>query len=575
MTTSNELNLSNEIENNLIKEAYAATLDPSRLTEFETFWESYIDAQTQKNPKGFDWENTPVNAHITLAMDIIGKVRTINDKLEEAQHLVESHYGFGFIIDENGRIIVSNTDAQRFTSEADFLSDLAIDSISTNNIMNWMKDTEEYYSFFHVHIGGGSESIPLFISPIKIEPTTDTKSVKHFLITSVESTLSTVAVDVIGRSFGLSPAESQVAGMLTDACSPKEIANLRDVKITAVRTQIVKIKEKMGAKDIPDIVRLFISMGLRQKSVKTQIGRMEAIRGLNQRKTIREASMTLRDGRRLQYFEQGHPKGQIILYIHSLIDGVEFPELFSRGLVRSALRIISPSRAGFGRSEPNRKSNIIDMVDSCVADMIDLLDHINAEEVIVLTGWAGAIAQRLALKDTDRIKNLILSGVVPVWENHYLNFLSDRDRIAVKTSIHAPQALPYLVRVKKAMQASQDHSIFMGSLDKSSYKKNKLSDFQKVYLKKKFHHTLNQSIWAFIEDLPYIHKDWTDDARQLDIPVTIVKGEDNKDQPSGAIARYKTAVPHAIVRTIKSAGSNELLMRFAEFLDVFENAKNL
>ena len=287
MTTSNELNLSNEIENNLIKEAYAATLDPSRLTEFEKFWESYIDAQTQKKPKGFDWENTPVNAHITLAMDIIGKVRTIKDKLEEAQHLVESHYGFGFIIDENGRIIVSNTDAQRFTYEADFLSDLAIDSISTNNIMNWMRDTEEYYSFFHVYVGGGSESIPLFISPIKIEPTPDAKSVKHFLITSVESTLSTVAVDVIGRSFGLSPAESQVAGMLADACSPKEIANLREVKITAVRTQIAKIKEKMGAKDIPDIVRLFISMGLRQKSVKRQIGRMEAIRGLNEPKTIR------------------------------------------------------------------------------------------------------------------------------------------------------------------------------------------------------------------------------------------------------------------------------------------------
>jgi len=571
MTTSNELNLSNEIENNLIKEAYAATLDPSRLTEFETFWESYIDAQTQKNPKGFDWENTPVNAHITLAMDIIGKVRTINDKLEEAQHLVESHYGFGFIIDENGRIIVSNTDAQRFTSEADFLSDLAIDSISTSNIMNWMRDTEEYYSFFHVYIGGGSESIPLFISPIKIEPTTDAKSVKHFLITSVESTLSTVAVDVIGRSFGLSPAESQVAGMLADACSPKEIANLRDVKITAVRTQIAKIKEKMGAKDIPDIVRLFISMGLRQKSVKIQIGRMEAIRGLNQRKTIREASMTLRDGRRLQYFEQGHPKGQMILYIHSLIDGVEFPEIYSSRLVQSGLRIISPSRAGFGRSEPNRKSNIIDMVDSCVLDMIDLLDHINADEVIVLTGWAGAIAQRLALRDTGRVKSLIFSGAVPVWENHYLNFLSDRDRIAVKTSIHAPQALPYLVRVKKAMHTSRDHSIFMGSLDKATFKKNNLSDFQKIYFKKKFHHILNQSIWAFIEDLPYIHKDWTNDARKLDLPVTIVKGEDNTDQPVDAISRYKAAVPHSIIRTIKGAGSNELLKRFAEFLDVFEN----
>ena len=281
--------------------------------------------------------------------------------------------------------------------------------------------------------------------------------------------------------------------------------------------------------------------------------------------------MTLRDGRRLQYFEQGHPKGQIILYIHSLIDGVEFPEIFSRGLVRSGLRIISPSRAGFGRSEPNRKSNIIDLVDSCVSDMINLLDHINAEEVIVLSGWAGSIAQRLALRDTGRVKSLIFSGAVPVWENHYLNFLSDRDRIAVKTSIHAPQALPYLVRVKKAMQTSQDHSIFMGSLDKSNLQKKHLSHYEKIYLKKKFHHILNQSVWALIEDLPYIHKDWTDDARKLDLPVTIVKGEDNIDQPPEAITRYKTAVPHAIVRIINRAGSNELLEYFGEFLDVFEN----
>ena len=573
MRTSNELNQSSEIENNLIKEAYAATLDPSRLKEFETFWESYIDAKTQKNPEGFDWENTPVNAHITLAMDIIGKVRTTNDQLENAQLLVESHYGFGFIIDENGRIIVSNSDAKRFTSEAEFLSDLAIDAISTKNIMNWMKDTTEYYSFFHVHIAGRSKSIPLFISPIKIASATDSKSIKHFLITSVESTLSSVAVNIIGRSFGLSPAESQVAGMLTDAHSPKEIAAQRKVKITAVRTQIANIKEKMGAKAIPDIVRMFISMGLRQKSVKSQIGRMEAIRGLNRPNTIREASMTLRDGRRLQYFEQGHPKGQIILYIHSLIDGVEFPEVFSRGLVRSGLRMISPSRAGFGKSEPNRKSNIMDVVDNCVTDMIELLDHIGAQDVILLTSWAGAIAQRLALKDARRIKSLILSGAVPVWEHHYLDFLPRRDRIAVKTSMHAPEALPYLVRVRKAMQPPHDHSIFMGSLDRT-YNKKDSSVFNETYFEKKFHHILNQNIWAFIEDLPYIHKDWTDDARQLEIPVTIVKGDENKDQPTEAITRFKEAVPHAKLKTIKGVGSYEMLIRFGDMLEIFDDIKS-
>ena len=572
--TSKHLNQSYEIEHNLIKEAYAATLDPSRLTEFETFWESYIDSQTQKNPEGFDWENTVVNAHITLAMDIIENVRPVNDKLEYAQHLVESHYGFGFIVDENGRIIVSNTDAREFTSESDFLSDLAIDAISIKNIMNWLKKPENSYSFFHVYMSGKSRTIPLFVSPIRIEPTAEANPENYFLITSIEPVMRNVDIRVIGDSFMLTHAESRVAGLLASRYTPKEIANSRNVKITAVRTQIVRIKEKMCAKDIPDIVRMFTAMGLRQRSVKSQIGRMERIRRSNWLDTVRTASMTLQDGRFFQYSEQGHPKGKIVLYIHSLIDGTQFPESISHRLLQAGYRMVSPSRAGFGNSEANRKSNIIDVVDNCVADMMELLDHIGAQDVIVISGWAGAIAQRLALKDPARIKGLILIGTVPVWETHYLDFLSRRDRIAVKTSIHAPEALPYLVRVRKAMRASSDHSLFMDSLDKLTKKEERdLSYDQGLNYKIKFQHILNQGIWAFIEDLPYIHKDWTNDARQLDLPVTIVKGEDNTDQPVEAISRYQAAVPHSIIRTIKGAGSNELLLRFAEFIDVFENLR--
>lgn len=571
MKTPTASNLTTEIENNLIKEAYAATLDPSRLTEFETFWEAYIDAQIQNSPDGFDWENTPVNAHIALAIDIIGKVRTINDKLEQAQDLVESHYGFGFITDEDGRIIVSNTDARRFTSKANHLSDLAIDAISINNILDWIKEDENPYIFFHVYFGSKPKATPLFIAPIKITSSEDLKAKKHFLITTVESNLSSVAARVIGNSFGLTEAETQVAALLAKGFTPKEVAASREVKITAIRTQIVNIKEKVGAKDIPDIVRIFISMGLRQGAVKTQIGRMEAIRGLN-RPTIREASFTLRDGRKMQYFEQGHPKGRILLQIHSLISGVEFSDNISQHLVRAGYRMISPSRAGFGKSEPNRKSSIIDVVDSCVLDIIDLLDHLGATSVDVLAGWSGAIAQRLALKDKDRISSLVLSGAVPVWEPHYLETLARRDRIAVKTSIHAPEALPYLVRVRKTMKDVEHRSVFMGSLDKLDDKKKKdLSyDGEQLY-RKRFDHILNQGIWAFTEDLPYIHKDWSDDARKLNLPVTIIKSVENTDQPLNAIKRYTKVVPDAKVSMITKTGTYQNSAYFKEVLRIIDD----
>ena len=117
------------IEHALIKEAYAAILEPTRLSDFEAFWEAYMDAQTQKNPDGFDWENTPVNAHIMMALGILERVRTANDKNAYAQQIVESNYGFGIIVDERGFILVSNTDAKTFVDGANFLKDLQIDAL--------------------------------------------------------------------------------------------------------------------------------------------------------------------------------------------------------------------------------------------------------------------------------------------------------------------------------------------------------------------------------------------------------------------------------------------------------------
>ena len=58
-------------ENQIIEETYAVSLDPTRLKDFERYWEAFIDAHLQNNPHGIDLENTPVNAHITLALDTV------------------------------------------------------------------------------------------------------------------------------------------------------------------------------------------------------------------------------------------------------------------------------------------------------------------------------------------------------------------------------------------------------------------------------------------------------------------------------------------------------------------------
>ena len=126
-------------ENNLIEEAYAATLDPTRLKDFERFWEAYIDAQLQNNPDGLDLENTPVNAHITLAHDILDRIKIVQEEANVAQQMVDSHYGFGFIVEASGRIIVANDKASLYTKEISQFKELPLDELAAQSILSWMK----------------------------------------------------------------------------------------------------------------------------------------------------------------------------------------------------------------------------------------------------------------------------------------------------------------------------------------------------------------------------------------------------------------------------------------------------
>jgi len=558
----------NTIEHALIKEAYAATLDPTRLSAFEVFWEAYIDAQTQKDPEGFDWENTPVNSHITMALDILNRVRSVSEKLELAQELVESHYGFGFIIDGEGRIIAANSDAKSVIDHHNHLNDSFIDALGLRKIMSWLESGATEFNFFEVYLYGGSKQDTWFISPIKINRDDSESKDRHFLIASVDTKLSRYAIKTIGKFFELTPAETQVAGLLSDGYSPKEVADKRGVRITAVRTQIANIKDKMGAKDIPDIVRKFVSMNIRASAARSQIRRGEAIRGLKNL-SIRQSSMTLGDGRIYQYFEQGDRKGKPILQIHSLMSAVEFPKSVGHKLNTSACRMISPARAGYGKSEPNPKRNMIDVVDSAVDDLIELLDHLGIKNVILLTGWAGPIAQRLALKDS-RVKGIVLSGAVPVWRKSYLDSLPPRYRNLLKTSIHAPKAVPYLLRVAKALIDSGNVSTFMRGLHKGNSvdpKGLEKDEDTREAFKTLFPHLSGQGVSAFAGDLPSIHTDWTHDTRKLTIPVTIAMGSKNIAQPPDAVLEYINAAPQTKLVKIEGADSYQNATHFEDILE--------
>jgi len=559
--------LINDLEQKLIKEAYGATLDPTRLANFEKYWGAYIDSKIADGPESFDIDDPPVDAHVLTALDILERIRNVNEIEQSAQILVDSHYGFGFIIDHHGDILVTNSSAVDFIGMSNTLTDLNIDELSKKQLMRWVKDVREKdaepYSFFHLCINGSAKLHCWFVCPITVDPANKNNCPDHFLITSVENEICGRDGDVIGKSLGLSPAETSVAKMLSIGRTPKEIAKARGVKITAVRTQIAKIKNKTGCQDIPAIVVKFTSMSLRSSAVKSQIGRMNHVRGHDQ-----EKRMILKDGRQYQYYLQGHPKGKAIVQIHSLISSVEITRQSNQHLVMSGYKMISPVRSGYGKSDLKTYANINDRVDGCVSDLIELLDHLKIDEYTIVTAWAGAIAQRLALKDRSRVKGIFLSGAVPLWDQSHFMYLSPRYQNIIKTSMYAPRIVPYMIRLAKVLVDSGRTKQFFGDLYDMNDSDRQALQNKEIYdiVERRFKFWVEQGVQAFVSDIPSIYTNWEEDAKKLKTPVSVLMGTEIKDQPPEAIARYLNLVPHAKRIDLQGAGTYQDISHFPQIL---------
>ena len=63
----------NLTEKQLIKETYAATLQPERLAIFEDFWEAYIDERFEnKSQKSI--EDQFLRSHFSMALGIVERI---------------------------------------------------------------------------------------------------------------------------------------------------------------------------------------------------------------------------------------------------------------------------------------------------------------------------------------------------------------------------------------------------------------------------------------------------------------------------------------------------------------------
>ena len=557
-------------EKRVIEEAYAATLDAERLQEFEYLWESYLDAGLQGNGPSIEpVDLSTVHVHIARALEILERMRHRHIEESRAQTIVDSNYGLGLIVNNRGQIVARNSDAVAVLKDATSLADMGLDENGLTKVLDWInghKKDETHVLFVNVYFHDATQPTCLFLTRVKLSTSEEKEDL--YLLTSVESQIHPGAISAIQNTFSLRSSEADIAFHLANGKSPKEISELRKSSIATVRTQIRHLIEKTHSRDVTDLIRSICNMSARFSSVKSQIERSTSL--FSQHNLAKTGSITLRDGRFMEYKEQGHPHGRPVIHIHSLMNGPTQSREDAQHAVLRNWRFISPSRAGYGNSEFHFKTNIRDSVNSTADDMAEIVEHLGLKDVIVI----GSIyAQKFALKYPNLVSHFVCVNKAPAWHIDELQSLQPRQRNMIKTSLYAPLLSKFPTRLAKILiDTGREKVFFRGLSGNSKTDLAVLENHRHVkILAEGMKHSFQQGVDAFTLDVQGHHTDWIDDAKNLQVPVTIILGEENSMQTDFGLNRYLTAVPSAKVIRIDNAGLFFPITHFDKILDVLES----
>ena len=142
----------------------------------------------------------------------------------------------------------------------------------------------------------------------------------------------------------------------------------------------------------------------------------------------------------------------------------------------------------------------------------------------------------------------------------------------IKTSIYTPLLSKFPACLGEILiETGREMAFFKGLSGGNKYDMGALDNpdhFQVLVDGMK--HSYAQGVDAFTMDVQAHHTDWTEDAKRLQIPVTIVFGAESTMQTKFGLKRYLSAVPNAKVFEIEKAGLYLPITHFEKILDILE-----
>ncbi|MBN9673547.1 alpha/beta fold hydrolase [Roseibium aggregatum] len=317
--------------------------------------------------------------------------------------------------------------------------------------------------------------------------------------------------------YGLTASETEVLGLLTDGHSPAETARLRGRSVETVRQQIRAIIQKLEADGMQEAVQL-----ARAVAVSSRVD------GEQHREWDR-LTLTLPDGRSLEYCEQGSPAGDLVFFLHGCLGGVRLPQEADRVMRRTGIRMVAPARPWHGQTSGNPLA--LDQPDVYAEDLKRLASHLNARQFSIVAYDVGVIfALTAASHLNDHLKSVLCVAAQPPMRS-----LSDfatapqQQRIFAILARISPPLLRYLAvlgdrKLKKEGAERFARTVFGGArADLSACEDPEVLEL--MWTGHHFH--VENGSDGFINDCRMIASNWLARVGQIEAPVHFLHGTED------------------------------------------------
>ncbi len=544
----------------LIAAIYAATLSPQdfernfdRLDTLLSFDEDGTAASERRDSRVDD----AALPHVEIARSIQGRIGLARTRDQKVSTILESVPNPSFLVARSEKVVASNAPAlARHPRLPATLADCIADADVRRQIRDFFRQNSDTLLAIAGHADPRQKAQTSVLVKRVDAGLVGGAASDLFLVSIVDFGFDEETMEVFRAAYGMTRAESQVAVLLASGLQPPDIAKQREVSLDTIRTQIKVIKHKTSVRDIPALVRLLC--GFSAGVLAPTAGRGEASVPQSKSAPLKaRREFILKDGRRVDYLEQGHADGRPVLLFHNLPYGAELPEAAIRHAHAERLRFIAPFRPGFGRSDAVEHLAMDARVTQVAEDSRELLTHLGIGDTVVVSHAMGAaFALRLARLYPGSISRLIGVSRPPAWRDEWMGQTPQRQRFMLRLAKHLPQMLPVVAWAMVACMDSAYATEFVrynckdGEADAAAVQNQETVDL----IAKGSVEALRNGLEAFSGECRLALVDFTDEARATPHKFLLIHGDDDRIIGLSQATTFADAVPGTELEIVPGAG---------------------